>query len=154
MGPGRFGSSNINLGVNVSYADIDNAGVLVEVALEEAGQVPEVSYGTHLFQDLVEGQIIYIPVYPDDRSVEFNRRFFERAPNCLQAFVSDAEGLDDVVRVIDVCAAADGRYVNVVADPHSQRTLLFGVGQVVNPPHSYTQPRKRQASATRLTATM
>lgn len=125
MGPGRFGSSNINLGVNVSYADIDNAGVLVEVAREEAGQVPEVSYGTHFFQDLVEGQIIYIPVYPDDRSAEFNRDFFERAPNSLKAFIPDTEGLDDVVRVIDVCAATDGRYANVVADPHSRRALCF-----------------------------
>jgi hypothetical protein len=55
MGPGRWGTSNIALGVNVSYADIDNAEVLVEVALEEAGHVPEVSYGTHFFHDLVEG---------------------------------------------------------------------------------------------------
>ncbi len=66
MGPGRWGSSNIALGVNVSYADIDNAAVLVEVALEEAGHVPEVSYGTHFFHDLVEGQILYLPVYQDD----------------------------------------------------------------------------------------
>ena len=57
MGPGRWGSSNIDLGVNVSYADIDNAAVLVELAREEAGHVPEVSYGTHFFQDLVEEDI-------------------------------------------------------------------------------------------------
>ena len=65
MGPGRWGSSNIDLGVNVTYADIDNTAVLVEMAREEAGQVPEVSYGTHFFLDLVEAQIIYLPVYPE-----------------------------------------------------------------------------------------
>jgi hypothetical protein len=125
MGPGRFGSSNINLGVNVSYADIDNAGVLVEMAREEAGQVPEVSYGTHFFQDLVEAQIIYIPVYPDDEKAGFNRRFFEAAPNSLREFVSDAAGVEDLVRVIDVCAVADGKHASVVADPQSRRAICF-----------------------------
>ncbi len=125
MGPGRFGSSNINLGVNVSYADIDNAGVLVEMAREEAGQVPEVSYGTHFFQDLVEAQIIYIPVYPDDKEAGFNRDFFAGAPNRLQDLVPDATGLDGVVRVIDVPATAAGRYASVVADPHSRRALCL-----------------------------
>ena len=47
---------NIDLGVNVTYADIDSTAVLVELAREEAGHVPEVSYGTHFFQDLVEAQ--------------------------------------------------------------------------------------------------
>ena len=72
MGPGRWGSSNIELGVNVTYADINNTAVLVEMAREEAGQVPEVSYGTHFFLDLVEAQIIYLPVYPSDPEAEFN----------------------------------------------------------------------------------
>jgi len=66
MGPGRWGSTNIELGVNTGYADIDNASVLVEVAREKAGQRPEVSYGTHFFQDLIESNILYLPVYPDE----------------------------------------------------------------------------------------
>ncbi|HEY91039.1 MAG TPA: phosphoenolpyruvate synthase, partial [Dehalococcoidia bacterium] len=65
MGPGRWGSSNIDLGVNVGYNDIHNVAVLVEVAQIEAGHEPEVSYGTHFFQDLVEAEILYLPVYPD-----------------------------------------------------------------------------------------
>jgi pyruvate,water dikinase len=65
MGPGRWGSNNIDLGVNITYSDIDNTAVLVEIAREGGGHTPEVSHGTHFFQDLVEGHIIYIPVYPD-----------------------------------------------------------------------------------------
>jgi len=65
MGPGRWGSSNIDLGVNVTYADISNTSALVEVARERGGQTPEVSFGTHFFQDLVEDGILYVPVYPD-----------------------------------------------------------------------------------------
>jgi hypothetical protein len=125
MGPGRWGSSNIDLGVNVSYADIDNTAVLVEIAQEEAGHVPEVSYGTHFFQDLVEEQIIYLPVYPDDPATEFNEEFFARAPNVLTDLLPDAGEFADIVHVMDVPSAAGGAYVRVVADAQSRRAVCF-----------------------------
>jgi len=125
MGPGRWGSSNIDLGVNVSYADIDNAAVLVEVAREEAGHVPEVSYGTHFFQDLVEAHIIYLPIYPDDKKTEFNKSFFERSPNILKEMSPDAYKFENVIHVIDVCSAANGSYAKVVAEPNTQRAICF-----------------------------
>jgi len=125
MGPGRWGSSNIDLGVNVSYADIDNTVVLVEMAREEAGHVPEVSYGTHFFQDLVEGQIIYLPIYPDDPQCEFNHGFFERSPNILTALLPDAGKFEHLIHVLDIPALADGRFAQVVADPESQRAICY-----------------------------
>jgi len=125
MGPGRFGSSNIDLGVNVTYADIENAAVLVEVAREEAGQMPEVSYGTHFFLDLVESETIYLAIYPADRGAEFNKRFFEEAPNVLCDLVPGVKEFADLVRVIDVCAVTGGRHAQVVADPNSQQAICF-----------------------------
>ena len=125
IGPGRWGNSNIDLGVNVGYADIDNAAALVELAREEAGHVPEVSYGTHFFQDLVEQQIIYLPVYPDDADCSFNETFFEAAPNSLASLLPDAAAFQDVVKVIDVPAAFNGTHAHVVADPESRRAMCF-----------------------------
>jgi pyruvate,water dikinase len=125
MGPGRWGSSNIALGVNVSYADIDNAAVLVEVALEEAGHVPEVSYGTHFFQDLVEGQIIYLPVYPDDAESEFQKEFFETAPNDLLEILPHAADYQSVLRLIDVSKTTGGAFVQVIADPQRHQAVCF-----------------------------
>jgi pyruvate,water dikinase len=125
MGPGRFGSSNIELGVNVTYADIENAAVLVEVAREEAGQMPEVSYGTHFFLDLVESETIYLAIYPADRGAEFNKSIFEEAPNVLCDLVPGVEEFADLVRVIDVRALTGGKYAQVVADPHTQRAMCF-----------------------------
>jgi len=124
MGPGRFGSSNINLGVGVSYSDIDNASVLVEVAREEAGQVPEVSYGTHFFQDLVESHTVYLAIYPDDPAAQFNRAFFERAPNVLTDLLPEAAGFEGLVRVIDIYHTT-GDYAAVVADPARHRAICF-----------------------------
>jgi hypothetical protein len=57
MGPGRWGSSNIDLGIKVSYADIYNTSMLIEIAVARNGITPELSYGTHFFQDLIESNI-------------------------------------------------------------------------------------------------
>jgi pyruvate, water dikinase len=125
MGPGRWGSGNIDLGVNVTYADIDNTAVLVEIAREDSGYVPEVSYGTHFFQDLVEGQIIYLPIYPDDPRTMFNSSFFEGSPNILTDLLPDSGAFKDVVKIIDVPKAAGGTYAKVVADPQSHSAICF-----------------------------
>ena len=125
MGPGRWGSSNIDLGVNVGYADIDNAPVLVEMAREAAGHVPEVSYGTHFFLDLVEGEVIYLPVYPDDPKASFNQSFFTTAANRLETIVPAAGELSSIIRLIDIPEAFEGRKAQIVADPHNQRALCY-----------------------------
>ena len=77
MGPGRWGSrGDIKLGVNVTYSDINNTTALVEIALKHGDYVPELSFGTHFFQDLVEASIRYLPIYPDDFGIIFNTAFY------------------------------------------------------------------------------
>ncbi len=125
MGPGRWGSSNIALGVNTTYSDINNTSVLVEMAREEAGHVPDVSYGTHFFLDLVESQIIYLPLYPDHPACRFNTAFFETAPNCLHLFLPGVERFEELIKVIDVPAASGGKFARVVADPHQGQAVCF-----------------------------
>jgi hypothetical protein len=125
LGPGRWGSSNIDLGVNVSYADITNTAVLVELAREEAGHVPELSYGTHFFQDLVEAQIIYLPVYPDDPKAQFNQGLFREGPNVLPKLLPEFAEFAQWVRLIDFDALQHGRRAALVADPQSQRALCY-----------------------------
>ncbi|MBU1693849.1 MAG: PEP/pyruvate-binding domain-containing protein [Verrucomicrobia bacterium] len=125
IGPGRWGSGTLDLGVNVGYADIDNAAVLVELAREEAGHVPEVSYGTHFFQDLVEQQIIYLPVYPDDPAASFHEAFFEKSANALKNLLPDAGRFEEIVKIIDVPAVAGGAFARVVADPEKRRAVCY-----------------------------
>ncbi len=125
IGPGRWGSSNIALGVNVRYSDISNASALVELAREEAGHVPEVSYGTHFFQDLVEAGIIYMPVWPDDPAAEFNGGFFDRSPNALTDLVPGAGEYEGLVKVIDLEAATGGKTGVIVADPRCREAVLY-----------------------------
>ncbi len=125
MGPARWGSTNVELGVNVGFSDICNSSVLVEVAREDRGHVPEVSYGTHFFQDLVEAQIIYLPVYPSEPESQFNSEFFNNAPNALTALFPDMGSYTDLIRLIDVPASSGGLHAQVVADPHSRKAICF-----------------------------
>jgi hypothetical protein len=115
VGPGRWGSrGDIRLGVPVSYADISNTALLVEVARQKGGYVPDLSFGTHFFQDLVESNIRYLPLYPDDPEVAFNEGFFLGAPNALASLTPEFEALSDVLRVIDVPAASGGRVLRIL----------------------------------------
>ncbi len=125
MGPGRWGSNNPELGVNVGYADIDNARVLVEMAREAAGQLPELSFGTHFFQDLVESETVFLAVYPDDPAATFNEAFFTDSPNALTELLPDYGRYAEYVKVIDVPAVTAGAQVQVVADAQAQRAICF-----------------------------
>jgi hypothetical protein len=115
MGPGRWGSrGDIKLGVHVTYADISNTAVLIEVARKKGNYVPELSFGTHFFQDLVEGDIRYIPLYPDEPEGYLDETFLRRAPNLLPDIIPEFDGLADVVRVIDVAHEGEERVLRIL----------------------------------------
>jgi hypothetical protein len=128
VGPGRWGSTNLDLGVKVTYADIYNARVLVEVAMERLGDVPEASYGTHFFQDLVEAQIYPLALYPSHEGAFFNWPFFEQAANALESLLPTDARYAQYVKVIDVPASTGGRLLEVIMNGEQEEALAFLVG--------------------------
>jgi hypothetical protein len=124
MGPGRWGSSNVSLGVKVTYADIDHASVLIEVALAHGEHAPEASYGTHFFQDLVESKIYPLPIYPDDSQTVFAWSFFDRAPNVLTKILP-GHTANGTVKLIDVPEVTGGRHLEIVMDGEQERALGY-----------------------------
>lgn len=60
--PGRIGTSSPELGVPVSFAAINHFCAICEMSDSEVGYMPELSYGSHMFQDLVEAEI-FTPRY-------------------------------------------------------------------------------------------
>ncbi len=126
LGPGRWGSrGDIRLGVSVTYSDISHTAMLIEVARQRGSYLPDVSFGTHFFNDLIESGIAYLPVYPDDARVVWNEGFFEGAPNALAELLPEFADMAHVVRVIHVPAVANGRYLHVVMDAEADRALAF-----------------------------
>ncbi len=114
MGPGRWGSrGDIKLGVQISYSDINNTSALIEIARQKTGYVPELSFGTHFFQDLVEADIRYLPLYPDEKDIIFNEAFLTRSKNILSAVLPDYSHLSKVLYLIDVADSAEGRMLHI-----------------------------------------
>jgi len=124
LGPGRWGSNNIMLGVPVKYYEINNFKLLGEVARATNGHAPEVSFGTHFFQDLVETGIHCLPIYPGTEGALFNDAFLEKSPNSLKKFVSAdlASKFEPVVRVIEV---AEGRRISVRMNARQERGVCY-----------------------------
>ncbi len=120
LGPGRWGSNDINLGVRVSYADINATRLLVEISFSREGYTPEVSYGTHFFQDLVEADIAVMPLFPDDPGSFLNEDFLLHSPNEIAAVDPALADYGGAVRVIRVPQVRGGQYLHVYLDGDSQ----------------------------------
>ena len=130
MGPGRWGSrGDIKLGVRVTYSDINSSAMLIEVARKKGNYVPDVSFGTHFFQDLVESGIRYLPLYPDDPGIKFNENFLLTSPNKLGEFCPECAQLTDAIRVIDVPEATGGKILRVLMNADQE----FAVGLFASP---------------------
>ncbi len=125
LGPGRWGSNDINLGVKVRYDDINHTLILGEIAFEEKGYTPEVSYGTHFFNDLMEAQITPIAILPDEADTSFKEDLILQAPNQLSSISSDLASFDSVVHVIHIPSITDGRLLQVYLDNKKQQGIGF-----------------------------
>ena len=101
LGPGRWGTTTPSLGVPVKLSDINNVSVLCEIAEMHDGLVPDVSLGTHFFNDLVESDIFYIALFPQKQDVIFNDKFLSEMQNLLTDFVPEAEKFKDVIKVYE-----------------------------------------------------
>ena len=102
IGPGRWGTKSPSLGVPVSFNEIDRISVLCEIVAMRDDLIPDVSLGTHFFNDLVEMDILYLAVFPGRRQDFCNYDFFEHAPNRLAELLPQAAHWAPVLRVIDL----------------------------------------------------
>lgn len=124
MGPGRWGSrGDIKLGVQVTYSDINNTSLLIEVAARRGNYVPEVSFGTHFFQDLVEAGIRYLPLFPGDDGCVLNEQFLLDAPNALSELLPEYARLSHTIRVIDVPRATGGSVLRVLMNGDANEAI-------------------------------
>jgi len=126
IGPGRWGSLNLDLGVFVSYADIDNAGALVEISGQGIGPAPEPSLGTHFFQDLMEAKIYPLAINLDDEGITFNRDYFESTQSRLVDLIPNLnEAQIDCVRLIDIKTQKPGYHFEAIMDAEKGKAIGF-----------------------------
>ncbi len=126
IGPGRWGTTTPSLGVPVSFAEIDTASVLCEIVAMREDLVPDVSLGTHFFNDLVEWDMLYLALFPGKKGNGWNRAFFENAPNRLAELMPDAAPWAHVVRVVDFPGThAPGARLKLAANMLEQKVVCY-----------------------------
>jgi hypothetical protein len=125
IGPGRWGSSNSDLGVPIDYGDIYHSRALVELTGEGLGLAPEPSLGTHFFQDLMEAHICPLAIYLDDPKTVFNRKFFYETRNRLDEFVDIPEKLRPCLRVIRVSDYQARSFLRIILEEEKSYAVAF-----------------------------
>jgi hypothetical protein len=121
IGPGRWGTTTPSLGVPVRFSEINNVCLIVELAYMREGLMPELSFGTHFFQDLVETDIFYIALFPDAHHSAINMAMLRQGPNILKEILPDLEKYEQVVIIRDL---KDSCYY-LFADVVSQKVVCF-----------------------------
>lgn len=99
MTPGRIGTSSRELGVPTAFSDISGFDVICEMEEAKAGYNPELSYGSHIFQDLVEAEILYTAVFNNSKTLAFNPEKLDRFEDVVKEFDGGGE-LEGIVRVL------------------------------------------------------
>lgn len=128
LGPGRWGTTTPAMGVPVTFSEINHMTAIGEIAYQDGALIPDLSFGTHFFQDMVEMDIFYMAIYPEKEGVVFNVPWIKKQPNILADLMPDDARFAGVVRVCDVRA----KEVRLMSDIVTQKMICF-LGDACNP---------------------
>ena len=117
--PGRIGTSSPELGVPTAFSDISSFEIICEVEEQTAGYNPELSYGSHIFQDLVEAEILYTAIFRDEKTICFAPEKLKRSREITEELFEQHD-FTDIVHVYDV----SGRKSEVHYDVASEHLLI------------------------------
>jgi hypothetical protein len=121
LGPGRWGTSTPSLGVPVDFHEINNVSILGEIAYEGANLIPELSFGTHFFQDLVENDVFYVAVFPGRPNTIFNISKLDALPNELADVLPDSSKYANVVKYCRL----DNKKLRIISDLTTQKVMCL-----------------------------
>jgi len=99
MGPGRWGTTTPSLGVPVHFSELCNMAALCEVSYPKAGIVPELSFGSHFFQDIVESDIFYAAVFDGEPGIIFCPDQILTRENLLAQMYTGEKSWDSVIHI-------------------------------------------------------
>ena len=121
MGPGRWGTSTPSLGVPVRFSEINQMAALCEISYPGGNLMPELSYGSHFFMDLIEGQTYYIALFCEKSDVVFQAGLLQRRPTLLTQILPEAEKFSDAVFVYEI----NDDTLMLEADVFSQKLVCY-----------------------------
>jgi hypothetical protein len=105
----------------VSFSEINHMTAIVELEYSSGNLMPELSFGTHFFQDLVETDIFYVAIFPEKENVFFHKQWMDPLPNLLDQLIREGSRHGGVLRVYDV----EGMGLTLLADIVSRQVVCF-----------------------------
>jgi hypothetical protein len=99
VGPGRWGTTTPSLGVPVHFSELSNMTALCEVSYQQGGLMPELSFGSHFFLDIVEAGIFYVAVFVGKEGVEFRPEYILGKENEFGKFLENESEWGRVIHV-------------------------------------------------------
>ena len=102
IGPGRWGTTTPSLGVPVHFSELCNISVMCEVSYNQGGLIPELSFGSHFFQDIVEAEIFYAAIFDEEEDVTFNPQLITSRKNLLDEQLPSDKKWEEVVHLSKV----------------------------------------------------
>lgn len=127
IGPGRWGTTTTTMGIPVNFSEINNITALGELAFENAGMIPELSFGSHFFQDLIETDIFYLSLMPHLDNNIFREDLIISRENKLSKYLDDYAKWQAVIHLWD-CRSSK---VQIYSDIYKQLLLCTTYGHVV-----------------------
>ncbi len=125
IGPGRWGTSMPSLGVPVSFAEINTLSVIGELSLMHEGLIPDISLGTHFFNDLVEMDMLYLAISPDKSGHSINESAILAQPNKLPELLPSAAELSKAIHVIEHGKSNGKNTIQLFVDSMKQNAICY-----------------------------
>jgi len=122
ISPGRIGTSTPSLGLPVSFSEVGNFAVMCEISCPEKGMAPDLSFGSHFFQDLVEADIFYMALFMGEKDVKLREEYLNEAKNILERLVPSGSKFADTVKVFDT-----GGKLLLKSDIETQKLVCYKV---------------------------
>jgi hypothetical protein len=111
------------MGVPVSFFEINHMRCIVEIAFRSGNLIPELSFGTHMFQDLVESNIFYIALFPEEESSYLNMKSLDEAEDLLEKILPQHGRFKGTIKILDF----KDKGLTILSDIVSQKVIcVFG----------------------------
>ncbi|MBN2656857.1 MAG: hypothetical protein JXR86_07335 [Spirochaetales bacterium] len=123
IGPGRWGTSTPSLGVPVSFSEIRRAYAIIEIDTMHEGLVPDLSLGTHFFNEMIETGMVYAGYFNNRPGNIFNNEILLNETNKLADFLPDKAKWAHIIHILEF--RLSGRNLRMAADPVDQIGVLY-----------------------------
>ena len=123
LGPGRWGSKIPSLGVPAAFAELNHISILAEIGYHHTGFLPDVSFGTHFFQDMIESEIFYLALFPERNETIYQLDLLGNFATKSLEIIPEKSNLREAIKVYDLVPGQLG--LQLISDITKQEIQCF-----------------------------